>query len=141
MKLHITESKDKNIEGYQNINVSSALGTLPEIVDHSCEEVILNNSLSKLERQEALQMLELACSRVRMGGKVSIYDIDIKTLCVEYLNRRISQVDMSQELYDTANCIEINEIRKIVNRHGIVVESCYVKGYQFELVGYRKNNE
>ena len=48
---------------------------------------------------------------------------------------------MSQELYDTANCIEINEIRKIVNRHGIAVESCYVKGYQFELVGYRKNNE
>tara|TARA_R110000868_G_scaffold18531_11_gene81372 strand:+ start:7697 stop:8122 length:426 start_codon:yes stop_codon:yes gene_type:complete len=140
MKIQITESKDKNVEGYNNINITHCAGSLPQIVNHSCEEVVLNNSLSKLARQESLEVLDLACSRLRINGKISIYDVDARSLCRDYVNKRIDQITMSKELFDLTNCIEIGEVRQVLRQHGIIVETCCIKGYQYELTGLRKNS-
>jgi predicted SAM-dependent methyltransferase len=139
MKIQITEGQGKNVEGYNNIHITHSAGSLPQIVDHSCEEVVLNNSLSKLARQESLEVLQLACSRLRLGGKIAIYDVDVKSLCRKYVNKEIDQTEMSKELLDLTNCIEINEVRNILKQHGSVLESCGIKGYQYEIIGHRKN--
>tara|TARA_R100001163_G_C5024268_1_gene166245 strand:- start:395 stop:820 length:426 start_codon:yes stop_codon:yes gene_type:complete len=140
MKIQITEGQDKNVEGYNNIHITHSAGSLPQIVDHSCEEIVFNNSLSKLARQESLEVLHLACSRLRLGGKIAIYDLDVISLCRKYVNKQIDRVELSNELFDLTNCIEINELREILKQHGIVVDSCGIKGYQYEIIGYRKNS-
>ena len=137
MKLNITDTTNRYIEGYENMGVETCLGKLPEIVGHSCDDVVLYNAISRMSREDSLQILELACSRVRANGKISIYDVEIKAFCRAYINQTLDRTVFSSEIVDIANCIELSEVRSALKRHGIQVETCCIQGYNYELVGVR----
>lgn len=115
MKLLIINQPQEVIEGYTVVDLRVGLDELEQVINNSCTDIALTNCLDSLNKQEAKSVLNLAASKMRLGAKMSISGIELKSLCRNALNNSLSS-DQFSDIISGMNCIfTSNEISELVN--------------------------
>jgi hypothetical protein len=81
MKIYIGD-KDINDESYKKITEIQILNFVAE--DSECTSIVLDNILRKFQLNELVGAMQLVAKKTRLGGTISIVDIDFDLLCYVY---------------------------------------------------------
>ena len=84
MNLHITDSSEKVIENYININISEKeqMENLSKLPLSSCEHVHVSEVLQLLPYQDSISLCAMAISKVRLGGRITMSLVDFDSVSV-----------------------------------------------------------
>jgi hypothetical protein len=81
MKIYIGD-KDISDESYKKITEVQILNFIAE--DSECTNIVLDNILRKFQLNELVAAMQLVAKKTRLGGVISIVDIDFDLLCYVY---------------------------------------------------------
>ena len=140
MKLNIIDSKDREITGYNNINLLSKtyVSQISEIMDYSCEEIIISECVNTLAEKEFRELLPLLCSKLSSSnGSINISTYDIEYLCTlanktQHLNAILPKIN---------SCITAGELINMLKVYSIHILSLSSSGGLLNIVGTKVIHE
>lgn len=95
MKIQITNTKDKEIEGYLNINFNSIDEQFAQLSNNCCESILAQDIFDFVTFQEILPTLQKLIAKLRIGGTMAIGGKDLNLFSKYVRNNLISEVDAS----------------------------------------------
>ena len=140
MKLNISNNK-KQINNYVNMSIKENNIDLSKIVNNSCEEILLIDSLDSVEYEHINEILMHVCSKLRLNGRLVIVGIDIKSMSRQVMSEEVSIEDYNKVLSQVKSLNSLSRIQQRLPQYGLYVESSVLKGYKYEIVLIRKQNE
>lgn len=133
MKLLIINQQQETIEGYQIVDLRSGLEQLDQVVNNSCTDIILTNCLDSLCKEDAKKVLSTASSKMRLGGKMSISGIELKSLCRDALNNMLSS-DNFGDIIQSMSCVFTSqEIVQLISSINLKIDTVLVQGHTYEI--------
>lgn len=147
MKLYIHVGKNP-ISGYKNINLihdNIDLNNLNTICEQSeATEIILDCILSYLHFDHIADFLTKMISRLRINGKLIIYDNDFNIISNLYNNgsidiKTVNQLIFGQDRIKKCSCFSIMDIMHIVIGNRLIVHSTEINEDQFIIIAQRIN--
>ena len=138
MKLIIINKQQETVQGYQVVDLRSGIEQLDQIVNNSCTDIILS-CLNSLNKSDATKVLSIASSKMRLGGKMMVSGVELKSLCRNALNNEISSDDFSNVLEDCNCAFTSQEIIQLVKSVGLNVDSVLLQGHLYEIKVSRPN--
>lgn len=123
MKLNIIINETQKREDYENITPDQ----LPSIVDAAYEDIELNNII-----EFNPQILPAAISKLRRGGRLKLNIIDIHKLIGNTHNRLMTLPDFSQTLAGRNVFFAPDELKALVQQHGLQIIS--IDHYQYNFI-------
>lgn len=137
MKIYIGP---KNIEdsSYKSISSIQMLSYLAD--DSECTTIVLDGVLSKQNLNEVINALSLCSSKLRLGGKLQIIDIDFDILTYVYgknqdiqnLNSRVFQLGPINSL------LTLELVKQLCVQVGLTIGSISLNNIDFVLECTRK---
>jgi len=106
MKLNIIFKDENAIGNYQNIALNSKThqSELEEIPQQSCEEIIITDAINRIEEGEALNVIQLCASKLKIGGQIILTIVDFNTLCAAQSSGQINH-DTFNSIISTSKCV------------------------------------
>ena len=143
MNLHITDSSEKVIENYININISEKeqMENLSKLPLSSCEHVHVSEVLQLLPYQDSISLCAMAISKVRLGGRITMSIVDFDSVSVAYINGGINDEQLSKILSKTESVIPSSLVLDNLAKSQITVESIEKRDFFFNITGTRMGNE
>lgn len=139
MKLHVTYTKQKQIDGYLNIDIldESQVKELKNISTASCSDIIVSECLQIKEYTQSVDILNQVLSKLRKNGEIYMSIIDIDSFAVDIVNSSITSGEISSLLYHCNSCISLDNIKSEFKKFGIVLQSLEQREYFFVIKGKR----
>ena len=139
MKLHVTYTKQKEINGYLNIDILDAnqVEELKNISTSSCSDIIISECLQIKEYEQSISILQQILSKLRKNGEIHMSIIDIDSFAVDIANSSITDGEISSLLYHCNSCIGLDKIKKEFKNFGITLQSLEQREYFFVINGKR----
>ena len=85
MKILITESMDRGIDGYYSFPVVHGNVKLNDIPRNACESIVVDQCIDRIKEPEVINSL---CRRLRKEGVVVITGTDILVLAQNLINKK-----------------------------------------------------
>jgi hypothetical protein len=133
MKLLIINQQQETIEGYQVVDLRSGLEQLDQVINNSCTDIILTNCLDSLSKEDAKKVLSTASSKMRLGGKMSISGIELKSLCRNALNNVLTSDNFSDIIQNMSCIFTSQEIVQLVNSINLKIDTVLVEGSTYDI--------
>ena len=137
MKLYLTTDETKTVQGYNNIIVSNGSCKLDGIFKNSCDEIIVDNCLDCINN--SLDFLKILSSLIRLNGVIKIYGIDLRNICLSYINGEFGLTEMRKLILDKHDIFSISDIFNVVKEVNLEVLKCELNGPSFDIQCLRKN--
>lgn len=137
MKIYIG-SKNIEDDSYQSITDVQVLNYIAD--DSECTTIILDGVLTKQDLNQAVNVLNLCSSKLRLGGKLQIVDIDFDILIYAYgknqdiknLNLRVFQSGPINSL------LTLDLVKQMCIQVGLSIGSISLNNIDFVLECTRK---
>lgn len=137
MKLQITDSTEKPIQGYEHLTVGNLEG-FKEIVDHACTDILILNCINDVDQELANQTVQAACLKLRKNGKIKIDGVDPKILCRSVANNQLDNNHFNNIIKEAKSFLSSKEICQFLTSNEILIESCLLEGIKYEITAIRK---
>lgn len=137
MKLNICYSAQQQITNYTNLVLEENGIDLNTIVNSSCEEIVVSSVLDHLTYENANKALREILGKLRLGGTITITGIDAKALSRLVLSESVSIEQFNEILGNTKSFNTIFNVRNILTKIGLVIESDFINGYSYSITAKR----
>lgn len=139
MKLNIINDKNLEITGYNNIDLLSKtyLSQISELIDYSCEEIIVSECINALEEKELHELFQLLCTKLSLNGEINITTYDIEYMCTLTDNTK----NLNAILPKINSFISAGELKQVVNAYNIHIMSLSSLGGLLNMVGLKVAHE
>lgn len=140
MNLHLTYTKNKEINGYVNIDVldEASKSNLENISTASCSSVVFSECLQLLDYEKSIEILDKGISKLRKGGQINMSIVDIGSFAVDLINSQLTDENASKFLYYTNSCIGLDVLKQKFKDKSIVIDSLEKRDYFLIITGKRK---
>lgn len=115
--------------------------TLNSIIDSSCEAVIVDHVLERLEFPENVKLLHAILGKVRINGQLLISGINADKLCELKFLHKIPEEDFNKVISQSSSLLSIVEVMAVTSSAGldlIGVEKDYIS-YRASLIRNSKS--
>lgn len=134
MKILITETPSKSIDGYMILPVVHGSLKLDSVPRNGCEEIVIDSCLDSVKEKTAISKLS---DKMRKGGNISIYGKDINILCKELINKNISQEDFEDYVTSKKTLWSTDRLCDALRGLGLKIIHSQIKGYNYEIKASR----
>ena len=109
MKIRITVGDDQKLNGYLNIDPISKFDDIavdirnidPIASDAECTEIICEDVIDFLHREESFTVLKHWVKKIRHKGKIVITSVDTHQVCKSFLDKEINIDQFNRILHGT----------------------------------------
>ena len=115
--------------------------TLNSIIDSSCEAIIIDHVLERLEFPENVKLLHAILGKVRINGQLLISGINADKLCELKFLHKIPEEDFNKVISQSSSLLSIVEVMAVTSSAGldlIGVEKDYIS-YRASLIRNSKS--
>jgi 2-polyprenyl-3-methyl-5-hydroxy-6-metoxy-1,4-benzoquinol methylase len=115
--------------------------TLNSIIDSSCEAIIIDHVLERLEFPENVKLLHAILGKVRINGQLLISGINADKLCELKFLHKIPEEDFNTVISQSSSLLSIVEVMAVTSSAGldlIGVEKDYIS-YRASLIRNSKS--
>ena len=115
--------------------------TLNSIIDSSCEAIIIDHVLERLEFPENVKLLHIILGKVRINGQLLISGINADKLCELKFLHKIPEEDFNKVISQSSSLLSIVEVMAVTSSAGldlIGVEKDYIS-YRASLIRNSKS--
>jgi len=138
MKLNINSQEVSNIVGYANVNLTDkvSLSSINDIMDFSCEEIIIDKSINVIKHSEAIDLLLSVLPKLSIGAKIHITQVDVEMLFLTWNLEQINDVLPVLNSY-----IKLSTIDQIMEQNSIEIISKEMSQGLINIIGKKIDNE
>lgn len=136
MKLNITHNNTV-INNYININLSKDTLDLSNVIDNSCEEILVTDVLDYIKFDTVNNTIVQIVKKLRNNGTLTITGNDIRSLCRLSLSDSISIEEFNTIIFEVKSLNSFINIRNVLHSCGLRIESEIIKGHKYEVVATR----
>lgn len=130
MKIIITETPSKTIDGYMILPVVHGAVKLDNVPRNACEEIVVDNCLDNIKDKTIISKLN---DKIRKGGNLNIYGKDINILCQELLNKNITAEDFESYTVSKKTLWSTDRLCNELKNLGLKITNSQIKGYTYEV--------
>ncbi len=130
MKIIITETPSKAIDGYMILPVVHGTIKLDSVPRNACEEIVVDNCLDNVKDKTIISKLN---DRIRKGGNLNIHGKDINILCQELLNKNITAEDFESYTLNKKTLWSTDRLCNEIKNIGLKITHSQIKGYSYEV--------
>ena len=130
MKIIITETPSKAIDGYMILPVVHGALKLDNVPRNACEEIIVDHCLDSVKDKTIISKLN---DKMRKGGSMTIYGKDINILCQELLNKNIKQEDFEDYTVNKKTLWSTDRLCNEFKNLGLTITNSQIKGCTYEV--------
>lgn len=138
MKLNISHD-NQEIVNYINVQINDGSINLSNIIDNSCEEILLSNTLDHIPYDGIANTIMQIVKKLRFNGKLIIVGNDARMLNRLFLSDHISISDYNKIIQDIKSMNNVLNIRNILKQFNLQIDTESIKGYKYEIVATRTN--
>lgn len=137
MKLQIIVNESEKIEGYTHLNLQTLQEDIKTIPDNSCESIVAVKVLNRIPLQSIEGFIDLALSKLRLGGEINISGIEQKVLAKFILNGNISEEDFNTLLMFSNSMITRSDTVKLLEVKGLKLKTSNMNGIEYDITATR----
>ena len=134
MKILITESIDKNIDGYYVLPVIHGSLKINEIPRNACESIFVDQCVDKMKELETIKSL---CGKLRKQGIIVITGVDILVLAQSLVNKQISIDDFSKYTNEAISLWSAENVIDKLRQYNMEIVSATLQGTKYEITAQR----
>lgn len=149
--MNVNVSKHFYIEGYRNISPYPIenfeihdIRFLP-VLDSECKHLILDHVLSCVHGTEVLNVLHGWVKKLRLGGKITINDVDMYLVLRDYAMGRLNEIDINTIVMGT-NPFELKKgiftlsvVKSLLQELNLEINLVRINSYEYTLEATRVN--
>lgn len=139
MRLVLTNNLDNYDNSYTVLHDASMIEIM--VCDSEATEIIIDSFLSNIRVSQFEEFMRLILSKLRIGGKIVISDLDIELLSGKLFMQQIDVNEFNQVLFDSSKSVcslhNLENIKNILKKYGIDISSSSYYNYFFTLTGVR----
>jgi hypothetical protein len=137
MKISITTNENSSITGYQSFFIKDGTLDLSSISNNECQEILLGDSLNKIEYDRLGEVLQIIVSKLRMGGRIKLFGLEPGALCRGYLTANISEADFNKTLFSLKSCVSSKSLKATLQSMGLRIETIFIQGLAYDITATR----
>lgn len=132
IQIYSEDSKTKRIENIVQLS-------LKELQDDVCpndgiSDIIIDDSLSYATEEEFNNCLLFSCSKLRIGGSLTIRDIDIDVICRDTFMKKIDSNNFNGIIKNRKYIHSLHDVKKFMLSKNLILETCTIKNGQYTLI-------
>ena len=136
MKIYITKD-DSKIENFTNIKLQNIAQDLPDIVDNSCEDIVLNDVIDFVSYGDIGNFLKLVMSKLRINGRLIITGTELGIISRNVVNGDITPEEYSSHMSGRLSTNFAYVITNALSKLGSTVQLSTLKGMTYEIIATR----
>lgn len=138
MKLHVIESPEELIQGFESALVTDGGIVIDHVSDNECEQIIANNILEKFPLASVGAALQKIVSKLRMGGNINLSGIDANCFCKAFINDMTTKESMCEAINKCSSILEVKDVIAMLNGLGLEINYYRIAGVNYEISATRK---
>lgn len=138
MKINITTNPEKIISGYKNYFVNNESIDLDNIINNSCEEILLIGTIDKFGYQKIDSIIKLLLSKLRLGGLLLVSGTNLDIITRKFIDGSLSESDFNQIVNNSLSISSRSQVINILKNNNLFIESSQTKGNVYEISARRK---
>lgn len=136
MKIYVTKD-DSNIENFTNIKLQNLSQDMPDIVNNSCTDIILNDVIDFVPYNDIGKFLKLIISKLRTNGNIMITGTELGLVSRLVVNGDISPEQYSSHMAGRLSSNFMYVVVDALSKLGLTVQLANTKGMLYEVVATR----
>lgn len=136
MKIYVTKD-DSKIENFTNIKLQDISQDIPEIVDNSCEDIVLNDVIDFILYDDIGKFLKLIVSKLRIKGRMIVTGTELGLISRGVINGDISPEQYSSHMAGRLSSNFMYVIVDALSKLGLTTQIANTKGIVYEIVSTR----
>jgi len=136
MKIYVTKD-DSKIENFTNIKLQNLAQDMPDIVNNSCEDIVLNDVIDFIPYSDVGKFLKLVISKLRTKGKIMITGTELGLISRNVVNGSISPEQYSSHMAGRLSSNFMYVIVDALSKLGLTTQVATTKGILYEIVATR----
>lgn len=138
MKLNICYNDSGHIANYININILNDELSIDHIINNSCDEIIVSDTLDYLPYSSIDKTLFNIIQKIRLNGKLIITGNDARGICRFFSNDIISLEQFCSIIENIKSINTEPKIKNILMSAGLKIESSLLNHHKYEIIAIRK---
>jgi hypothetical protein len=138
MKLNICYDDKGHIANYTNINISDDGLNINHVVNNSCEEIIVSDTLDYIPYENINKTLFDIIQKIRLNGKLIIVGTDVRCVCRLTATDAISIEQFCSLIRGFQSMNTEFNIKHLLASAGLKVESSLINHHKYEIIAVRK---
>lgn len=130
MKILITESMDRGIDGYYSFPVVHGNVKLNDIPRNACESIVVDQCIDRIKEPEVINSL---CRRLRKEGVVVITGTDILVLAQNLINKKTTIEEFSNYAQQTKSFWSVENLINTLKGYRMEIISATLQGVRYEI--------
>jgi hypothetical protein len=136
MKIYVTKD-DSKIENFTNIKLQNLTQDIPDIVNNSCEDIVLNDVIDFIPYSEIGNLLKLIVSKLRMKGRLIITGTELGLISRGVISGDISSEQYSLHMAGRLSSNFMHIIVDVLSKLNLKTELASTKGIIYEIIATR----
>lgn len=136
MKIFVTKD-DSTIENFTNIKLNNLSQEMPDVVDNSCEDIVLNDVVDFVQYSSVGNLLKLVVSKLRTNGRLVLTGADLGLVCRAVVNGEVSPEQYSSLMAGRLSTNFMHIVVESLSNLGLTVQTANSKGIIYEIVATR----
>lgn len=116
MKIQITNTKDKEIEGYLNINFNSIDEQFAQLSNNCCELILAQDIFDFVTFQEIFPTIQKLITKLRIGGTMVVGGKDLNLFTKYVKNNLISEADASSVVGQCKSMVGYKTVENMIQQ-------------------------
>jgi hypothetical protein len=134
MILQIITNNDEAIEGAKAVPLNKDfIQNMMEVPTNGCEEILLGESLSKLQFSDVNQIFSLVSSKLRKGGVMKLSFVSIRLLALGLIREDLLETKFNEIVYSKGCLFSFGYFESMVKALGLKIESCSISGAMYDV--------
>lgn len=133
--INVYQNSGQNLEGAYNIHVDK----IGELANYSLPNIFLP-SLNYLTDDVIANVLQELARKLSLGGKLIIKILDLKPLCLDYINNSLEDKKLFSLIDNIKNLISFNAINQIISKDSDMTISQIDKDKYFSIITIERIN-
>lgn len=104
-RINIVQDTSQSIENFENVNISS----VESIFNYSCE-ILVCQYFSSFDESTCSRALEVLLDKIRPKGQIILGVTNLHDLCLDFVNKKMSNQDFFAHIKNIHNHIETEDI-------------------------------
>jgi hypothetical protein len=133
--INVYQNSGQNLEGAYNIHVDK----INELANYSLSNIFLP-SLNYLAEEKAVGVLQELINKLALSGKIAIKILDLKPLCLDYINNALEDKLLFSLIENIKNLISFDTINQIISKDSDTTISKIDKDKYFNIITIERIN-
>lgn len=137
MKIHITNSLNNAIEGYNIVIFENLNVDFDTLSNNCCDFILANNIFDYVESKQIPEIIHKLFSKLRLTGKMCIGGKDINLFCKSVKNKLLSEEEASNIISKTKSLVGHSFVENIIRELGMKYTT-QLNGVSYEITASRQ---